>query len=135
MSDTRQHQGGGAADCAEMRAEAAPGQNLTIVYASDKNYAALTAISVVSALKHNPGAHIVLLGYNLEKEAQDLVRSRVEKHGGTFAYCDVSPSIVKLVEKGYSGYTSYAAYARIFIPEIVQGDGRVLYRGKSRSSR
>ena len=127
MFCTEQHNGRSAAVCAENRIEDAGDRNLTIVYASDKNYAALTAISAVSALKHNPGVHIVLLGYNLETEAQDLVRSRVERHGGTFAYCDVSLSIAKLVEKGYSGYTSYAAYARIFIPEILQCDGRVLY--------
>ena len=55
---------------------------MTIAYASDKNYAALTAISAVSALRHNPGLRIVLLGYNLEADAQELVRSRVEKAGG-----------------------------------------------------
>ena len=51
---------------------------MTIAYACDKNYAPLTAISAVSALQHNPGARIVLLGYNLESDAQNLVRSRVE---------------------------------------------------------
>ena len=100
---------------------------MTIVYASDKNYAALTAISAVSALKHNPGAQIVLLGYNLEKDSQELVRSRVERCGGSFFYCDISPSIKRLVDEGYNGYTSYAAYARIFIPDILKGDGRILY--------
>ena len=99
---------------------------MTIVYASDKNYAALTAISAVSALKHNPGAQIVLLGYNLEKDSQELVRSRVERCGGSFLYCDISPSIKRLVDEGYNGYTSYAAYARIFIPDILKGDGRIL---------
>ena len=100
---------------------------MTIVYASDRNYAPLTAISAVSALKHNPGAKIVLLGYNLEEDAREIVRSRVEKAGGEFAYHDVSPSIEKLKEKGYNGYTSYAAYARIFIPELLKTNGRVLY--------
>lgn len=100
---------------------------MTIVYASDKNYAALTAISAVSLLKHNPGASIVLLGYNLEADAQELVRSRVEKAGGKFKYIDVSPSIADLKDKGYCGYTSYAAYARIFIPDVLDEDGRVLY--------
>ena len=98
--------------------------DMTIVYASDKNYAALTAISAVSALKHNPGSQIVLLGYNLEQGSQDLVRSRVERFGGTFLYRDISPSIKRLVDEGYNGYTSYAAYARIFIPEILKEDGR-----------
>ena len=100
---------------------------MTIAYASDKNYAALTAISAVSALRYNPGARIVLLGYNLEADAQELVRSRVEKAGGEFVYKDVSPAIGKLVEQGVCPYTSYAAYARIFIPEVLAEEGRILY--------
>ena len=100
---------------------------MTIVYASDRNYAALTAISAVSAIRHNPGAQIVLLGYNLETAAQELVRSRVIKAGGEFLYRDVSPAVEELKAKGYSGYTSYAAYARIFIPQILHDENRVLY--------
>ena len=100
---------------------------MTIAYASDKNYAALTAISAVSALRHNPGARIVLLGYNLEADAQELVCSRVEKAGGEFVYKDVSPAIGKLVEQGVCPYTSYAAYARIFIPDVLEEEGRILY--------
>ena len=100
---------------------------MTIAYASDKNYAALTAISAISVLRHNPGARIVLLGYNLEVDAQELVRSRVEKAGGEFVYKDVSPAIGKLVEQGVCPYTSYAAYARIFISDVLADEGRVLY--------
>ena len=100
---------------------------MTIAYASDKNYAALTAISAVSALRQNPGARIVLLGYNLESDAQELVRSRVEKAGGEFVYKDVSTAIGKLVEQGVCPYTSYAAYARIFIPDVLEEEGRILY--------
>ncbi|MBE6381787.1 MAG: glycosyltransferase family 8 protein [Lentisphaerae bacterium] len=100
---------------------------LTVVYASDVNYAKLTAISAVSLLKHNPGARVVLLGYNLEKETQDIVRSRVESHGGEFLYLDVSGEIEKLKDRGYCGYTSYAAYARIFIPDLLHEEGKVIY--------
>ena len=90
---------------------------MTIAYACDRNYASLTAVSAVSALRHNPGARILLLGYNLENEAQELVRSRVEKAGGEFLYKDVS----------VCPYTSYAAYARVFLPDVLEEDGRVLY--------
>lgn len=100
---------------------------MTIVYASDKNYAALTAISAVSALRYNRGARIVLLGYNLESDAQELVRNRVEKAGGVFLYRDISPSIEKLVRQGVCPYTSYAAYARIFIPDVLDYKERILY--------
>lgn len=100
---------------------------MTIAYACDKNYAALTAISAVSALSHNRGARIVLLGYNLEEDARELVCSRVVKAGGEFLYRDVSPSVEKLVRQGVCPYTSYAAYARIFIPDVLEDVDRVLY--------
>ena len=100
---------------------------MTIVYASDRKYATLTAISAVSALRHNPGSRIVLLGYNLEQDAQEVVRSSVEKAGGTFLYRDVSPAIEELKKKGYNGYTSYAAYARVFIPQVLYDEKKVLY--------
>ena len=100
---------------------------MTIVYASDRKYATLTAISAVSALRHNPSSRIVLLGYNLEAEAQELVRSSVEKAGGEFLYRDVSSAIEDLKSKGYNGYTSYAAYARIFIPQVLKDEKRILY--------
>ena len=61
-----------------------------------KNYAALMAISAVSALRHNPGAQIELLGYNLETAAQELVRSRVVNAGGDFLCRDVSPAVDEL---------------------------------------
>ena len=69
----------------------------------------------------------MLLGYNLESEAQNLVRSRVEKAGGDFLYRDVSSSIGRLVRQGVCPYTSYAAYARIFLPDVLEEEGRVLY--------
>lgn len=100
---------------------------MTIVYASDENYAGLTAISAVSALKHNPGARVVLLGYNLGEKAKDLVRSRVEARGGEFKYADVSGALEELKDKGYTGYTSYATYARVFIPGLLKDEKRVIY--------
>ena len=102
-------------------------QKITAVYASDRNYAAITSVSAVSLLRHNPGARVVLLGYGLEQDAREIVRSRVESNGGEFLYCDVSASLERLKEQGCCGYTSYATYARIFIPEVLEEDGRVVY--------
>lgn len=100
---------------------------LTVVYASDEKYAKLTAISAYSLVKQNPGTRIVLLGCNLDREAQDIVRKRVEWNGCEFVYLDVSGEIDKLVSKGYCGYTSYTTYARIFIPELMPDEKRVVY--------
>lgn len=99
---------------------------MTLVYASDANYVALTAISAVSALTHNPGAEIVLLGYGLEAAARELVQSRVEAKGGSFRYVEVGGALENLKARGYNGYTSYATYARIFIPELL-AQKRVIY--------
>lgn len=101
---------------------------LRIIYASDDNYAPLTAISAVSLLKHNPGAEIILLGYQLKDKSIATVETRVRKHGGVFRYLDASPAVGKLVEIGATSYISYAVYCRIFIPELMAEDhGKVLY--------
>lgn len=101
---------------------------LRIIYASDDNYAGLTAVSAVSLLKHNPGAHIHLLGCNLKPESIDVIKSRVERHGGTFTYLDASPAINRLKAIGANSYVSYAVYARIFIPDLMPNEtGKVLY--------
>lgn len=100
---------------------------MNIVYASDDGYVGLAAISAVSLLKHNPGARIHLLGYKLKAESIEIVRSRVERHGGSFSHFDVTPLISKLELLKVSHYTSYAIFARIFIPELIRTDDRVLY--------
>jgi lipopolysaccharide biosynthesis glycosyltransferase len=101
--------------------------SVTVVYACDGNYAPLAAIGAVSVLKHNPGARIVLLGCGLDEGARMLVRSRVEGNGGRFLCLDASEKISELVRKGASRYVSYAVYARLFIPDLLPGNDRVLY--------
>ena len=102
-------------------------KSLKVIYASDDGYVGLAAISAVSLLKHNPGAQINLLGYKLKPASIELVRSRVERHGGSFAHFDVTPLISKLELLKVSHYTSYAIFARMFIPELIRTDDRVLY--------
>ena len=100
---------------------------VTVVYACDGNYAPLAAIGAISVLKHNPGARIVLLGCELDDDARTLVRSRVEANGGRFLYLDASEKIEELARKGASRYVSYAVYARLFVPDLLPEDGRILY--------
>lgn len=100
---------------------------MKIIYASDDNYAGLTAVSAVSLLKGNPGAEIVLLGCALKPQSIETVRSRVEGHGGQFSFLDASPAIARLKALGADAYVSYAVYARIFIPDLLgEEEGRVL---------
>lgn len=100
---------------------------MTVVFACDDRYAPLAAIGAVSVLRHNRGARIALLGCNLPAKSCDIVRSRVESNGGVFLYCDASEQIDRLARAGVSRYVSYAVYSRLFIPELLPEDGRVLY--------
>jgi len=103
-------------------------RNMRIVYACDDNYAALTAVSAVSLLRHNPDAEIILVGCRLRRSSIDLVQSRIEKAGGAFRYVDVSPKIDELEKLGASSYVSYAVYSRIFIADLLPEDtGNILY--------
>lgn len=105
-----------------------PSAQKTIVYACDDNYAVLTAVSAVSALLRNPGARIVLLGCRLKEPSRELVRTRVEQHGGIFVFFDLTEQLDAIAAKGFSGYTSYAAYSRLFIADLLKEDeGRILY--------
>ena len=101
---------------------------MRIIYATDDNYAALTAISAVSALKHNPAAEIILLGYRLKEASVRLVESRVVAHGGAFRHIRVDEQIARIEQMNCSGYTSYAVYSRLFIADLLSDlHGRVLY--------
>lgn len=101
---------------------------MRVAYACDDNYAALTAISAVSLLKHTPGVEIILVGCRLKPESIEIVRSRVEKSKGSFRYVDVSEKIGELQTIGASSYVSYAVYSRIFIGELLPDiSGKVLY--------
>ena len=101
---------------------------MTVVYACDDNYAALTAVSAVSLLKHNPGAEIILVGCRLKPDSIEIVKSRIEKAGGEFRYVDVSEKINELQSMGACSYVSYAVYSRIFIGELLPDlHGKVLY--------
>lgn len=97
-------------------------------YASDDNYAKLTAVSAVSLLLRNPGADVTVLGYGLSDASAHIIRGQVEKFGGVFHLIDVSPLIAKLERQGAAAYTSYAIYSRLFIPELLpEAHGRALY--------
>ena len=101
---------------------------VTVVYACDDNYAALTAVSAVSLLKHNPGVEIILVGCRLQPESIELVKSQIEKSSGKFRYVDVSAKINELQSMGACSYVSYAVYSRIFIGELLPDlHGKVLY--------
>lgn len=100
----------------------------TLVYACDDNYAALTAVSAVSALRWNRGIRVVLLGKALRNDSIALVRSRVEANGGCFIYFDIADRLAMIAAKGFTGYTSYAAYSRLYIADLLAGEsGRIVY--------
>lgn len=101
---------------------------MKIVYASDENYAALTAVSAVSLLKHNPGAEIILMGAGMSENSIEAIKNKVLEKNGTFRYVDVGEKLHHLRELGANPYVSYATYARIFIADLLpQENARLLY--------
>lgn len=101
---------------------------MTVVYACDENYVAITVVSAVSLLKYNNAAHVVLLGCNLSQEKVNLVKVSIEKAGGVFTHVDVGQKINSLQQLGVSKYVSHAVYARIFIADLLPDmRGKVLY--------
>lgn len=92
-----------------------------IVYSTDENYVKLTAVSVHSLLKHNPGAAIVILTSGVSDDSAAFLRQFVSARGGTCELVDVGQKLDQLRAKQANGYTSYSIYARYFAPELLHG--------------
>ncbi len=104
--------------------------NITVAYSSDENYATLTLVSAVSLLRKHPNdaVTIILLANQLTTPSLTLLKKTIEAHGATFQPIDVQKELSKVMAAGAGGYTSFSAYARLFLPELLNGKtNRVLY--------
>lgn len=99
---------------------------MTVVYSTDENYVKLTAVSMASLLKHNANVKVVVLTNAVKLESVAFLQALCHRMGGAFEAIDVAARLQKLKESKANGYTSYSAYARIFIPQLVN-DKRVVY--------
>ena len=97
-------------------------------YATDEKFVKLTAISLHSLQKANPGTDIIILADCISEESSALLKRIVDKHGGTLRIIDVQKELYKIKNIGASEYVSFSVYSRLFIPEVV-GDkfDRIIY--------
>lgn len=97
-------------------------------YSTDENYVKLTAVSICSLLKHNPGATVVVLANNVKTESAALLRQLVTGRGGRFEITDVAETLKDIIALGAASYVSFSAYARLFIPHLLKDRfDRVVY--------
>lgn len=89
------------------------------VYSTDENYVKLTAVSIHSLLKHNPGAAIVILTNGVSNTSADFLRTLVTDRGGSLELIDVAERLSHIKELGACGYVSFSAYSRLFIPILL----------------
>lgn len=105
-----------------------PGKPIAVVYATDENYVKLTAVSMVSLLKANPGTTVYLLADRVSASSLALLRERAERFGGTLQAVPVEAQLKQVSEIGAGRYVAYAAYARLFLPVLLPATvERVVY--------
>ena len=98
-----------------------------ILYATDKNYCELCAVSLYSLLSNLNGEVIIhIIESNLEERKDDLIRI-ADMFNSKIDFIPIEDISRRLVEAGIPPYRGgYSPYARFFISDYVK-DGRVLY--------
>lgn len=98
------------------------------VYATDEKFVKLTAVSLYSLLKTNPGVNVIILADDISAESSNLFKRLADTHGGTVRIIDTREALKKIKSTGTSEYVSYSTYARLFIPELLGSEfDRVIY--------
>lgn len=92
---------------------------VAFVYSTDENYVKLTAVSIHSLLKHNPGAAIVILTSGISSTSAAFLQRFVTDRGGLCELIDVDDRLKGLRDIGACGYVSFSAYSRLFIPTLL----------------
>ena len=98
-----------------------------ILYATDKNYCELCAVSLYSLLSHLNGKAVIhIIESNLEDRKDDL-RKIADEFGCEIDFIPIEDISKRLVDAGIPPYRGgYSPYARFFISDYVT-EGRVLY--------
>lgn len=89
------------------------------VYSTDENYVKLTAVSIHSLLKHNPGVPIVILTNDISEDSAAFLQKLVSDCGGSLELIDVKDRLQGIKGLGAGSYVSFSAYSRLFIPALL----------------
>lgn len=98
-----------------------------ILYATDKNYCELCAVSLYSLLSHYKGEAVVhIIESSLEERKEDLIKV-ADMFSAKIEFIPIEDISSRLVEAGIPPYRGgYSPYARFFITDYVD-EGRILY--------
>ncbi len=98
-----------------------------ILYATDKNYCELCAVSLYSLLSHLSEKVVVHIIESSLEERKDDLRKVTDKFGCDIDFIPIEDISKRLVDAGIPPYRGgYSPYARFFISDYVN-EGRVLY--------
>ncbi len=98
-----------------------------ILYATDKNYCEVCAVSLYSLLKNFSGKVLIhIIESNLEDRKEDLIRV-AKMFDQEIEFISIDEISKRLIERGIPPYRGgYATYARFFSSDYIE-DGRIIY--------
>ena len=97
-------------------------------YAMDENYVKLTAVSLCSLLRANPGAEVVILVDGVSRDSVKLLEGIALRNGGKLRFVDAKSVLERVKLTGAGGYVSFSAYSRLFLPDLVGDEfDRIVY--------
>lgn len=98
-----------------------------ILYATDKNYCEVCAVSLYSLLKNFSGKVLIhIIESNLEDRKEDLIRV-AKMFDQEIEFISIDEISRRLIEKGIPPYRGgYSTYARFFSGDYID-DGRIIY--------
>ena len=98
-----------------------------ILYATDKNYCELCAVSLYSLLSHLSEKVVIHIIESSLEERKDDLRKIADQFGCDIDFIPIEDISKRLVDAGIPPYRGgYSPYARFFISDYVS-EGRVLY--------
>lgn len=104
-------------------------EKIVVAWAADHTYASYMETSIISLLLNNArhSVSVNVLDVGLEKEDIECIRKSVEKNGGIFVYHNLR-DIESILREGTPRFLdSFGTYARLFLPDLLPNEEKVLY--------
>lgn len=97
-----------------------------IVTASDENYVPGVLVLIASAARHNPQVRFTILATRWSDQSRAKLASLTERLKIRADICEITAERLAVLPVTRSHLTA-SAYARLFIPELLPDDKRVIY--------
>ena len=98
---------------------------VNVVYACNDTYVRQTIVSMVSVVKHNPGARLYLVSDGISAENQNLIKTVLGKFHTPIRGIELK-DVLPDISFGESGRHPWTIYAKLFLDSVIP-EKRVLY--------